>query len=114
MLQVENRTPFAPAIAVFPNKDGIDTLYVVVKATFNLHPRLAIADTPIPPVLADEYWGDPQSSSLKYASELHVGKQTTDVVLVGKAWSATGRPVAETVAAVSVAGRQKVVRSGRR
>lgn len=110
MLQVENRTPFAPAIAVFPNREGIDTLYVVVKATFNLHPRLAIADKPIPPVLADEYWGDPQSSSLKYASELHIGKQTTDVVLVGKAWTSTGRPVAETVAAVSVAGRQKVIR----
>lgn len=110
MLQLENRLPFAPAMAVFPNKEGIETLYLVVKGTFKLHPALTVADTPVAPALADEYWGDPESSSLKYASELHVGKETTDVVLVGKAWAPRGQPVGETAVAVSVAGRRKVLR----
>jgi hypothetical protein len=110
MLQLKNASPFVPAIAVFPNKDAVDTLYVVVKATFTLHPRLALAVKPAPPVLTDEYWGDPESSSLKYASELHIGKPATDVVLVGKAWAPRGTPVPETAVMVSVAGRRKVVR----
>jgi hypothetical protein len=110
MLQLKNKSPFVPAMSVFPNKDGIDTLYVVVRATFTLHPRLAIANKPVPPLLADEYWGEPGESSLKYTSELHVGKASTDVVLVGKAWPPGNRPIPDTIVAVSIAGRQKVVK----
>src|SRR5258707_230141 len=110
MLQLHNSTPFAPAMAVFPNRQGIDTLYVVVKGTFDLLPRMSVSEVQVPPTMADEYWGDPATSSLKYASELHVGKPTTDVVLVGKAWAPGGRPVPETAISVSVAGRRKVIR----
>jgi hypothetical protein len=110
MLQLKNTSPFAPAIAVFPNQNAIDTLYIVVKATFTLDPRLAVAEVQSPPVLADEYWGEPATSSLKYASELHVGKPSTDVILVGQAWVPRGRPAADTVAMVAVADRRKVIR----
>jgi hypothetical protein len=109
MLQLKNASPFAPALSVLPNKDGVDTLYVTVRGTFALLPKLAIAPKPMPPVLTDEYWGDPALSSLKYASELHVGKPTTDVILMGQAWSPGGR-VAETSMMVSVANRSKTVK----
>src|SRR5262245_35314517 len=102
MLQLKNASPFAPAISVLPNKDGVDTLYITVRGTFTLLPKLAVAQKPVPPVLADEYWGDPALSSLKYASELHVGKPSTDVILMGQAWSPGGR-VTETSMMVSVA-----------
>jgi hypothetical protein len=110
MLQLKNTSPFAPAIAILPDGDGIDTLYIVVKATFTLQPRLAVAAKTSPPALADEYWGDPATTSLKYASELHIGKPSTDVVLVGQAWAPRGRAVPEGVAMVDVAGRRKVIR----
>jgi hypothetical protein len=108
MLQIENHTPFAPAIAVFPDKDGVDTLYVIVKATFTLSPLVAIAEVQVPPVAADEYWGEPGASSIKYPSEMHIGKQATDVVLVGKAWTANGKAAYESGVMVSVAGRKQI------
>ena len=36
MLQVRNETPFEPGIFLFPDAQGVDTLYVVVKATFEV------------------------------------------------------------------------------
>jgi hypothetical protein len=54
--------------------------------------------------------GEPGASSLRYTSELHVGKASTDVVLVGNAWAPEGRPMTESVVAVTVAGRQKAVK----
>lgn len=109
MLQLQNNTPFAPAMAVFPNRDGIDTLYVVVKGTFTLSPRLALAEAPAPAVLIDEYYGEPGVSSIKYASELHIGKAGTDVVLIGHAYP-PGHDTTESAVLVRVAERKKVVR----
>jgi hypothetical protein len=109
MLQLKNASPFAPAISVLPNKDAIDTLYVVVRGTFTISPQVSIAPAQIPPVLADEYWGEPGKSSLKYASELHIGKPSTDVVLKGTAWPSAGRSESELVT-LTVAERRKSVR----
>ena len=110
MLQLKNGSSLLPALAVLPDREGIDTLYVIVKGTFDLGPKVALAEKPSPPVLADEYWGEPGVSSLKYASEMHLGKPSTDVILVGRAWAPGGRPAPEGATMVSVAGRQKVVR----
>jgi hypothetical protein len=110
MLQLKNQSPFAPAITLLPDKDGVDTIYVIVRGTFELAPRLKLAEKPLPPVLADEYWGEPGKSSLKHASELHVGKPASDVVLNGHAWGAGGRSVSQSVVSVQVAERRKVVK----
>ena len=59
MLQLENQTPFKSTIAVLPDRFGIDTLYVIVKATVNLRPSLSLAEVQVPPTLADEYYDDP-------------------------------------------------------
>lgn len=109
MLQLKNLSPFAPAIAVFPNAEGVDTLYVVVKGTFTLTPSVTIAERQLPPQRSDEYWGEPGRSSLKYASELHLGKPGTDVALVGSARSATG-PVEQMLVTLGVGARTKSVR----
>jgi hypothetical protein len=108
MLQLKNESPFAPAITVFPNHDGVDTLFVVVRAAFRLEPGTPPLETPPPPVQVDEYWGEPGKSSLKYASEYHIGKPGTDVVVVGSAHTPNGRAVPEMLVAVELAGRQKV------
>jgi hypothetical protein len=110
MLQLKNKSPFAPSISLLPDADGVDTLFVLVRGSFELGPQLRIADKQLPPVLADEYWGDPCASSLKYASELHLGKLSTDVVVVGHAWVPPGRRVPEQLVSVQVAERAKHLR----
>lgn len=110
MLQLDNQTPFHAVIAVFPNRDAIDTLYVILKATLSLRPKLALAPVQVPTTLADEYYGDPTTSSLKQVSEMHIGKPGTDVLLVGRAWAPGGRAVQESWVRVSVAERQKTIR----
>jgi len=110
MLQIENHTPFYASLAVFPNCDAIDTLYVILKATLSLRPRLALAPVQVPVTLADEYYADPAASSLMKSSELHIGKPGTDVLLVGRAWAPGGRAAPESWVRVSVAERQKTVR----
>src|SRR5712671_1987987 len=110
MLQLQNQTPFAASIAVFPDRHGIDTLYVIVKGTCTLLPTLALAEEQVPIAIADEYHGDPAASSLKQVSDMHIGKPGTDVLLVGSAWAPEGNPVAESQVTVSVAERSKVIR----
>lgn len=110
MLQLNNGSRFAPLIQVLPDRDAVDTLYVVVRGTFTLTPVPELAAEQPPPRAADVYWGEPGASSLKYAGDIHVGKLGTDVALVGSAHAPRGRAVTEMLTAVSVAGRRKVVR----
>jgi len=107
---MENHTGFAPMIHVLPDRDAVDTLFVVVRGAFTLAAAPGLCDVQPPPLAADVYWGQPDSSSLKYAADVHVGKVGTDVALVGTAHAPRGRAVTEMLASVSVAGRRKVVR----
>ena len=109
MLQLENQTPFKAAFAVLPDRFGIDTLYIVVKATVTLRPALSLAEEQVPPTLADEYHNDPATSSLKRGSEMHIGKAGTDVLLIGSAWAPSQRAVTRMQVGLSVAGRQTTI-----
>jgi hypothetical protein len=111
MLQLQNRTSFPAHIAVVPDPRGIDTLYVTVKATFTLAPRLEVAAEQVPIVMADEYWGEPGQSSLKYASDVHLTKPSTDVVLIGKVRSPGGKARAQVDASLAVGNRSRRVRA---
>lgn len=110
MLQIDNQTPFYALLSVLPNADAVDTLYVILKATLVLRPKLALANAQLPVTLADEYYADPSDSSLKSVSEIHVGKPGTDVLLVGRAWGAHGQPVRQMLVRVSAAERHKTIR----
>lgn len=86
MLQLHNTTRFAASTALLYNEDGIDTLYVVVKASFDCsRSALILADEQTPPFATDVYWAEPGQSSLKYASDVHTDKPTTDIVMIGHA-----------------------------
>jgi hypothetical protein len=108
MLQLVNETPFKATMAVLPDRAGIDTLYVIIKATVTLQPHLALAEEQLPIVMADEYHGEPADSSLKAVSDLHIGKPGTDVLVTGHARAP--RPVTDMEVVVSVAERQKTLR----
>jgi hypothetical protein len=109
VLQLANRTPFKATMAVLPDRAGIDTLYVVVKATANLRPTLSLAEVQVPPAMADEYYGDPAASSLRTVSDMHIGKPGTDVLLVGSARAPDRRPVTVLHVSMSVADRRKTI-----
>lgn len=111
MLQLRNETPFKAGMAIFPDADGVDTLYVAIRATFTVKgAAVEVAEVQEPVRLADEYFGEPDQSSLKHAADLHLGKPSTDVVLLGEAVAPGGEPVPELDVVLSVGPVQKVVR----
>ncbi len=110
MLQLKNKTPFQASIAVFPNEQGVDTLYVIVKGTFSLGQTVQLAEKQRAVVLADDYWGEPGTSSVKYASEAHLSKPSTDVVVIGEACAPGQRPVTQLDVSIAVADRKKTIR----
>jgi hypothetical protein len=110
MLQLHNTTPFTPAIFLFPNEKGVDTLYVALKATFEVRDKvLVVAQDQRELVMGDEYWGKAGQSSLKYAGEAHLLKPGTDVLLVGAAHAPRGRPVESCLVSVRVAALRQVL-----
>lgn len=111
MLQLKNNTPFAAQLALFPNQHGIDTLYIIVKATFNIGQQWTLAGEQKPPQGEDEYWGDdPAISSIKNASDMHIGKPATDIILTGHACASEGREVRQMDVSLSVGSVNKTIR----
>jgi len=110
MLQLNNKTPFAASMALFPNQECIDTLYVIVKASFNIGPQWTLTDEQIPPIETDIYWGEAENSSLKYASDYHIGKPCTDIVMIGLACSPGKQKVRYLDVNLSVGNVNKDVR----
>lgn len=110
MLQLKNNTPFGANMALFPNEEAIDTLYILVRATFNIGKQWTLADEQLPPTVADEYWTEPGKSSIKYASDFHTGKPCSDVIMLGHACAPVGKEVTRLDVALSVGKVHKTVR----
>lgn len=109
-MQLDNRTPFSAQVSVLPNKDAIDTLYTVVRATFNIGSKWTLCEEQAPAQTDDEYWGDPESSSLKLASDFHIGKASSDIIIMGSAHSFEQKPVEYLDVGVAVGSAKKSAR----
>jgi hypothetical protein len=111
MLQLKNKTPFAAQLALFPNQYGVDSLYMVARATFIIGKQWTLADEQQPPPSEDEYWtDDPATSSIKKASDMHIGKPTTDIVMLGHACAPESREVRQIDVGLSVGSVSKTIR----
>ncbi len=110
MLQLENKTPFAANMALFPNEQGIDTLYLIVKASFHIGEKWTLLEKQPAPVEADVYYGEPETSSLQYASDYHVGKPSTDIIMNGLACAPDKQQVSQLDVQLQVDNLAKVVR----
>lgn len=110
MLQLDNTTPFAANMALFPNEEAIDTLYILVKATFNIGKQWTLADEQLPPVEGDEYWTEPGKSSIKYASDYHTGKASSDIIMLGHAFAPNNQEVNQLDVSLTVGQVHKTVR----
>jgi hypothetical protein len=109
MLQLANDTPFAVGASMFPDERGVDALYLCIKATFVVRPRLTLAPSQLAIAKGDLHLGEPGRSSLIEAGEHHVGKAGTDVVMHGCAHAEHGRAVERVAVSVAVAERRKSV-----
>ena len=91
-MHVKNDTPFRFIALPGYDKEGREVLTNVVKGTFSLSGTrpLRIADEQSPISMADEYWGDPGCSPIKYESDLAVFKPFSDLILVGSACHSGG------------------------
>jgi len=110
MLQLKNHSPFSPAISLFPDEEGVDTLYVMIKATFVYNKGVQLAEEQVPVQMEDEYWGEPGKSSIRYMSEMHLGKCSTDIVVIGHACSPERRLITEMDCGIRVGNYEKVMR----
>lgn len=110
MLQLKNNTPFVSAFTVFPNENGMDTLYIMVKATFVIGSQWTLADPQIGLQQGDEYWGDPSKTSLRLSSDYHIGKPSTDILMIGSACAPAQRPIRQMDVGLQVGSVSKIVR----
>lgn len=110
MLQLNNKTPFAASVALFADQYGVDTIYVIVKASFNIGPNWTLMSTQSPPVEADIYWAEPGKSSIRYASDYHIGKPASDIIMNGLACAPDRQPVRSLDVSLSVGQVAKNVR----
>lgn len=110
MLQLNNNTPFTAAISLFPNEQGIDTLYTLVKATFGIYPRLTLVQPQLEPQQKDEYYGEPADSSLVLASDYHTGKSATDIIMTGSAFGFDMQSVNQLDVALELGHLKKQIR----
>ncbi|MDF1546094.1 MAG: DUF2169 domain-containing protein [bacterium] len=110
MLQLDNKTPLKVFISLFPNKEGIDSIYPVIKATFDLGDTIRLADPQPDFVFADEYLGNPESSSISATAETMPLKPATDLLLFGCARPMGGDKAAHLDVTLRVGSRRKTAR----
>jgi hypothetical protein len=87
-MELINHSPYTAGIAVDMNRDGADTLVLIVKATFDITPEGHIQLSPRQQDIewADVYAGEPGESSVLYESDVTWGRTGTDIALIGHAY----------------------------
>jgi hypothetical protein len=110
MLQLRNETGFAGTVFASPNPDGIDTLYAVIKGTFDIAGACVPAEKQLPIVMADQHYGDPAVTSIRLPSDISLIKPRSDVLLLGQAYAPGGQAGYYTDVSLAVGPLLKVVR----
>jgi hypothetical protein len=104
-----NNTPLNAAPYILMDRTGAETLLIVLKGTWSLGEggNLAIADEQMPIQQAPFYNGEPGKSSLRYDTDIVLGKPGTDCALIGHAWAQqSGVPHVDVTFAVGPVSRQ--------
>ena len=99
---IENKTSLPLQAMINTNEHGKHELIVVVKATFDSLQALKLASEMQEIHQKDIFWGEPETSSLRYANEMHLGKPGTDILMHAHAYAPNGQAVRESNVAISV------------
>ncbi|MFN9435954.1 MAG: DUF2169 domain-containing protein [Planctomycetota bacterium] len=97
-----NYTPFPPLQFESRDEKRNDFGVIVLRGTFQIEPgkRLRLVQKQEPLVMADEYYGEPGSSSIRYESSIAPYKPKTDVLINANAYSPSGKPEKQWTAGV--------------
>ena len=87
-MELINHSPYTAGIAVDMDRDGAETLVLIVKATFDISPDGHVQRSQEQQDIewADVYAGEPGASSVLYESDTTWGRTGTDIALVGHAY----------------------------
>src|SRR5262245_16089719 len=98
-------------LSVPADKHGAEHCVVVVKGTFepDSSGELQLAAEQQPLVYADEHYGDPATSCIRYECDFALEKPHAEVIVVGKAVAPQREPVRELMVRLEVDGRSKDV-----
>ncbi len=113
MLEIQNKTPYAAAIAPGLDATGRDLAIVAIKASFAIdaaNMRLTVADEQEPVAHATAFAGEPGFSSLLRDCETSPAKPGTDIALYGSAYTPDGKEAESVDAGLRVGPVQKAVR----
>jgi hypothetical protein len=111
MLQLINNTPYQTMLLLTPDTQGVDTVWTIVRATYELRGNAALpAVEQIPVADSDVYSGAVGQSSITMPTDLYHAKPGTDVLLVGSAKAPGGRPTTEVDVRLAVGTVDKTIR----
>jgi len=105
MIEVENHSPFPHFQFEKSGYRGKQFDVLAIKGTFRLKTdgsRADLEDEQMPLVMADTYWGEAETSSLKFETDLVIAKRRTDVHVIGHAHTAAGNLKRQWVVGVRV------------
>jgi hypothetical protein len=102
-LEIRNYTPFVPFAFEKQGKGREACEVVIIKGTFDLiHDQVTIAAEQQLPVLADQYYDEPETSSLALEGDLVMVKPATDIYVTGHAQALGGEAVCDWVAQIEI------------
>ncbi|QEF98461.1 hypothetical protein Mal15_25130 [Stieleria maiorica] len=106
-----NTTGMQAGLTVATDKVGKDYCVIVVKGTFDIpddaHQAVTLAEQQVGLVYADEHYGDPGETSIKYECDFARFKPKSDIILNATAYAPGGAPVSEMEVSVTVNGTEK-------
>ncbi|WLQ14331.1 DUF2169 domain-containing protein [Hahella aquimaris] len=107
MLRLFNQTPMKAQLDVARDETGRDIILLVAKASFTLdeHPRFHEKQASI--IVQNEFWDEPETSSLKYPADNHLPQPGMNCILIGSAWSPQNRPTTQLQVCVEVGEMQQ-------
>jgi hypothetical protein len=97
VLDLRNQTPYTCQSLPLTARNGATLLRIVLKGGFDIlsDGQLGLAQKQPDVLMEDTYWGEPGKSSIRYESDVILGKPTTDLIIVGNARAPGGSPVEE-------------------
>jgi hypothetical protein len=109
-MQLVNATRMPAAYTMGMDPEGRERVVVVVKGTFDLPPdggETELSLEQIPPVMADQFTGEPGFSATIYESEFAPIKPRCDVLLNGSAYAPGGSPAERVQVTLRVGSMRK-------
>ncbi|WP_075335897.1 DUF2169 family type VI secretion system accessory protein [Archangium gephyra] len=106
-----NTTGMQAGLSVSMDKAGREFCVIVVKGTFSIGAdgSTKLADEQAPLVYADEHFGEPASTSIRYECDFAMSKPRTDVIVNGQAVAPGGKRVSSLLVSLEIGHLNKKV-----